>query len=202
MNRIKALRQKEGLSQKEFGDLFFVNQTAVSQWERDVTTPNSDTLKRIANRFNVSVDYLLQNDVQIVKKFEKPFRIPVLGCVQAGIPLEAIEEILDWEEIPESMAHDGEYFALQVSGDSMEPRIKEGDVVIVRKQETASSGDVAVVLVNGEDATVKRMLVNASGITLAPFNPAFDPIHYTPEEIVSLPVQIIGKVVELRAKFK
>lgn len=199
MNRFKSVRKSCGLSQKDVCDALHITQSSVSQWETGRTTPDHDTLIRLSKLYNTPIEYLLGI---ADKGTSSGVRIPVVGCIQAGIPVEAIEEILDWEEIPESMAHGGEFFGLQIRGDSMEPRIKEGDVVIVRKQETAMSGDVAVVLVNGEDATVKRVIINKSGITLDPFNPAYEPIHYTQHDIETLPVQILGVVVELRGKFK
>ena len=130
-----------------------------------------------------------------------PTRIPVLGKVVAGIPLDAIEDIIDYEEIPHSMAKSGEFFALQIKGDSMEPRIKEGDVVIVRKQPDVESGEVAIVLVNGDEATIKKVQKFNGGINLVPSNPAYEVKTYSKDDIESLPVSIIGKVVELRAKF-
>ncbi|MGM9621735.1 MAG: LexA family protein, partial [Butyricicoccus porcorum] len=94
----------------------------------------------------------------------------------------------------------GEHFGLRVRGQSMEPRILEGDVIIVRKQEDVDSGDTAIVLVNGYEATVKKIKKTDEGIALIPNNPAFDTIFYSNREIVELPVQILGKVVELRGK--
>lgn len=198
MNRFKELRNKYGYSQKELAEILFVNQTAVSQWERGVTTPNKSSLAKLCELFNVSADYLLG----IEEHKRKGIKIPVLGRVQAGIPFEAIEEILDWEEISPEMAATGDYFGLRVRGRSMEPRIIEGDVIIVRKQSDVDSGDTAVVMVNGDEATVKKIKKTNAGLTLIPNNPAFDPIFYTPEEVMTLPVQIIGKVVELRGKNK
>ena len=113
----------------------------------------------------------------------------------------AIEDIIDYEEIPHSMAKSGDYFALQIKGDSMEPRIKEGDVVIVRKQPDVESGEVAIVLVNGDEATIKKVQKFNGGINLVPSNPAYEVKTYSNDDIESLPVSIIGKVVELRAKF-
>ena len=127
--------------------------------------------------------------------------IPVLGKVVAGIPLDAIEDIIDYEEIPLSMAKSGEFFALQIKGDSMEPKFSEGDVVIVRKQDDVDSGSIAIILVNGNEATIKRVKKFDGGINLVPTNPAYDVLTYTNEQIENLPVRIIGKVVELRAKF-
>lgn len=98
-------------------------------------------------------------------------KIPVLGSVIAGIPIEAIEDIIDWEEIPEEMSKRGECFALMIKGDSMTPSIQEGDVVIVRKQSDVDSGDIAIVLVNGFEATCKQVMKSSDGITLISFNP-------------------------------
>lgn len=128
-------------------------------------------------------------------------KIPVLGFVRAGYPMDAVENIIDYEEISEETARSGEYFALKIKGDSMEPRIKEGDVVIVRKQSTVENGEVAVVLINGNDATVKKFHKTDVGIKLISTNPQYDPFFFSPQEVESLPVEVIGKVVELRAKF-
>ena len=76
-----------------------------------------------------------------------------------------------------------------------------GDVVIVRKQNDAESGDVCVIMVNGNDATLKAIKKDASGISLVPYNSNYSPMFYSNEQIASLPVRIIGKVVELRGKF-
>ena len=196
MNRFKELRNKYGYTQKELADILFVNQIAVSQWERGVTTPNKASLTKLCELFHVSSDYLL--GIESPKR--KGVKIPVLGRVQAGIPFDAVEEILDWEEISPEMAATGEHFGLRVRGQSMEPRILEGDVIIVRKQEDVDSGDTAIVLVNGYEATVKRIKKSEDGIALIPNNPAFDTIFYSNREIVELHVQILGKVVELRGK--
>ncbi len=127
-------------------------------------------------------------------------RIPVLGSVAAGIPIEAVEDILDYEEITPELAATGEFFALKIKGQSMEPRMLDGDVVIVRKQDDADSGDIAVVLVNGDEATVKKIRKQTDGLSLIPNNPSYDIMFFTPAQVQQLPVRIIGKVVELRGK--
>lgn len=127
--------------------------------------------------------------------------IPVYGNIAAGIPIEAIEDIIDQEEIPTEMTNNGEYIALRVKGSSMEPRIKEGDVVIIKRQETIENGEIAAVLVNGNDVTLKQVKVEDNGIWLIPFNSAFPHKFYTKKECADLPVRILGKMVELRAKF-
>lgn len=156
--------------------------------------------------FGVSVDYLIgSTDSSMEAILGKPspgaVRIPVLGRVAGGIPLYTLEEIIDWEEIPEAMAHGEEYFGLSIKGHSMEPRICDGDVVIVRRQKTCENGAIAIVLINGDEATCKRVKFTDHGISLIPSNPEFEPLFYTKKEIAELPVEIIGVVVELRGKF-
>lgn len=198
MNRIKMLRKQKGLSQAELAKHLHVFQTAVSQWEVERTLPSLDIAVAMADFFGVSVEYLLG---QSEESASKGVRIPVLGRVQAGVPIEAIEDVLDWEEIPPEMARQGEYFALKVKGDSMEPRICEGDVLIVKKQSTAETGNVVIALINGDDATVKRLKRTEHGIMLLPSNMAYDPLVFSNAEIKSLPVEIIGVVVENRQKY-
>lgn len=131
-------------------------------------------------------------------------RVPVLGTIPAGIPLDAIEDILDWEEIPAAWATGGrQYFGLRVRGDSMYPRYLDGDTVILQKETTCESGDDCAVLVNGSEATLKQVMIKGDGsLELRPTNPAYPPRTYSPAEIESIPVQIIGVVVELRRKIK
>ena len=204
MNNIKEARIRAGYSQKQVALELKVSAPTVSEWESGKKNPISRNLKKMSDMFGVSVDYLLGRD-EPSPEIPAPSVpgskwIPVLGYVRAGIPTEAVEEILDYEEISPQMAQSGEHFALKIKGDSMEPRIKDGDVVIVRKQDYADSGDIAVAIVNGDDATVKRNKKRPEGLMLIPNNPAYEPMFYSNEEIQSIPVTIIGKVVELRAK--
>lgn len=201
MNRLKELRLKHGFStQGALAAKLFVNQTAVSQWERGVTTPSPPILLQLSQMYNVSVDYLLGKDEK-KPNTAKGVRIPVYAAVAAGIPIEAIEDIVDYEEIDAALAATGDFFGLRIKGDSMEPKMSEGDVVIVRKQDDADTGDIVIVLINGNEATVKKLKKEPSGISLIPNNPAHPVRYLSPADIASLPVRIIGKVVELRAKF-
>ena len=107
-----------------------------------------------------------------------------------------------WEEIPADMAESGEYFALRLKGDSMEPRMLNGDVVIVHQQSDVNNGDTAIVKVNGDDATCKKIKKTPQGMMLIPLNPEYEPMFFTHKEIQTIPIEIIGKVVELRGKFR
>lgn len=204
-NRLKQLREEKGLSQSEVAKIIGVGRTTYLKWENGENQPTRK-LDQLSQFFGVSIDYLLgKSDVKNIKSknlHSRGIRIPVLGRVVAGIPIEAVEEILDYEEITPELAATGEFFALKIRGHSMEPRMMEGDVVIVRKQEDVESGDVAIVLVNGNEATVKRVKKQEEGITLIATNTSvYEPHFYSNKEIKNLPVQILGKVVELRGKF-
>lgn len=192
---LKQLRNSRGYSQTELGQLLNVAKSTVSMYERGEREPDADMMEKYSSIFGVDYNYLYgfrHNEI----------KIPVLGYVAAGIPIEAITDILDYEEIDPSMIKDGsEYFALKIKGDSMEPKISNGDVVIVRKQEDCDSGQIAIVCVNGDQATCKKILKQSTGIMLVPFNPAYETVFYSNEDISEIPITILGRVVELRAKF-
>lgn len=201
--RLRVLRENAEKTQREMAELLCINRVSYTQYENDKRTPPPDTLKKIADIFNVSVDYLLGNTRHEINQTSKYVRLPVWGRIVAGIPMDAVEEVIDWEEIPREMAATGEFFGLKVKGHSMEPRILEGDVVIVKRQADVESGKVAVVLINGNEATLKRVKKQENGITLIANNiSVYEPHFYTNDEIEKLPVQILGEVVELRGKGK
>lgn len=200
MNRIKEARLKKNFKQADLAANLNVKQNTLSNWETGRTEPDIESLRLMAKLLETSVGFLVGNDEEI-----GTVRIPVLGSVPAGIPLEAIEDIIDWEEIPKSMAAgDKEYFALEVKGDSMWPDYLPGDVVIVRKQPTCDSGEDCIVYVNGYDATLKQVRLNSEdrSLTIVPRNQSYPPRTYSAEEIQNLPVTIAGVVVELRRKIK
>ena len=208
---IKILRESKGLTQDELGKKIGVSGKTVSSWELETKTPRMGAIQRLADFFDVTKSEIIEDDDDSIDIYSSDTQlhpsipgskwIPVVGTIPAGTPVEAIEEILDYEEISPQMASQGEHFALKIKGQSMEPKISDSDVVIVRKQDDCDSGDVAVVLVNGDEATVKRIKKEPSGIMLIPSNPAYEPKFYSNEQVKNLPVRIIGKVVELRAKF-
>lgn len=197
MEIIKELRIKKGITQNELAGLCGVHQTAVSQWENGRTLPDKQSLVTLSDIFGVSVDLLMGNKNPSARKN----LIPVLGYVRAGMPIGTYEDILEYVEVSDKMAATEDYFGLRVTGDSMMPRICEEDIVIVHKQDYIESGEIGVVLVNDLDATIKKVIKKGTSLTLVPFNPSYEPMIFSPEEIVTLPVRIIGKVVELRRSF-
>lgn len=198
--RIKLRRKEIGLSAETVAERLGVSPATIYRYENnDIKKFPTDILEPLAKVLHTTPAYLL--GIENKNKSKTAVKIPVLGLVRAGIPMDAVEYIIDYEEISEDMARQGEFFGLQIKGDSMEPRIKEGDVVIVRKQPDVESGETAIVLVNGDEATIKKVQKFNGGINLIPSNPAYDVMTYTNEQIEKLPIRVLGKVVELRAKF-
>lgn len=200
VSRIFSLLEKSDKSAKEFAGAIGASPGNVTDWKNGRSKPSALLIPKIADYFNVSTDYLLGRK-EDPKLSSKGVLIPILGQVIAGIPIDAVEDILGYEEISREMASQGEYFALQIKGNSMEPRMRQGDVVIVKKQSAVESGDIAVVLVNGDEATIKKFVIHDNGISLIANNEAYSPMFYTKKEIEEKPVTVLGKVVELRAKF-
>lgn len=199
-NNLKRHIANSGKQQKEIADALGFNQKTLNGWCMAVSIPTMGKVQALADYFGIGKTDLL-DEPKPTPKTVNAVRIPVLGRVAAGIPMDAIEEIIDYEEIPETLARDGEYFGLRIKGDSMEPKISDGDVVIVRKQDTADDGDTVIALVNGNEGCCKRYRRYHDSLALISTNPAYDPMYFTPTERDALPVRIIGKVVELRAKF-
>lgn len=200
MLKLREAREKIGISQKELAKMINVSPSRYNQWETGKYDPDTEMLILIAKALNTTVDALVGNNE--AKQTHIKNRIPVAGRVEAGIAREAIQDIVDWEEIdPEMLRGGAEYIGLVIHGKSMEPRMKEGDVVIVRLQDDCDTGDIAIVFVNGDEATCKKIKKTPEGVLLIPYNDAFEPMFYTNQEIIDLPVRIFGKVVELRAKF-
>ncbi len=193
---IKRQREKNGFSQAELGRRLGVGQSTVAMWESGKNNPEYGTLLKIADIFGVGIDALAGGLTAT-----GGLTIPVLGRVQAGVPITAVEDIIGYEDISAEMRRHGEYFALQIRGDSMEPRIKEGDIVIVRRQDVVNNGEIAIVLVGNEDATCKRFYKHKDGVSLVSLNPQYAPMFFSAEELEKTKIKVLGKVTELRARF-
>ena len=201
--RIKQARELKGVTLNDVAEKIGVAKSTIQRYENGkISTPKLPVVHAIASALEVNPSWLVgkSDDMNEPLNFSRPsgVRIPVLGSVPAGIPIDAIEDIIDYEEIPSSMAEKGDYFALKIKGHSMDPQIMDGDVVIVLKTDDVDSGDVAIVMVNGDDATCKKVIKQSSGVQLVPINPAFDPLFFTNEEIATKPVRVIGRVCEIR----
>ena len=205
--RIKERRNLMGLTQEELADKLGLQKSAIAKYENGrVENIKRSVIAKMSEVLECSPAYIMGWDnIAPIKNGSKDKKkgvsINVLGREAAGTPIEAIEDIIDTEEITEELANTGEFFGLQIHGNSMEPRMCEGDVVIVRQQNDAESGDIVIALINGDDATCKRLRKYRDGIELISNNPAYAPMFFSNDEIELKPVKIIGKVIELRGKF-
>ena len=211
-NPITAQRLAYALSNanmipQELSNASGVNKASISQYLNGSHSPSNISSGKMAKVLNVNPVWLMGFDVPMIEpsasstSTKKGTTIKILGHVAAGIPIEAIEDVIDEEEIPEELAKTGEFFGLKISGNSMEPDIHDGDTVIVRKQDDAESDEIVIALVNGNDGVCKRLKKYTDSIALISLNPSYEPMFFSQEEIDNKPVRIVGKVVELRRKF-
>lgn len=198
--RLKNLLTEYELTQNQLSKILGVSESTVGKWILEKSIPRMGVIQKLSEYFNVPKSYFLEPaEKNENNNITRGVRIPILGRVVAGIPLEAITDIEGYEEITPKMASLGEYFALKIKGHSMEPQILDGDIVICKCQSDVESGNIAIVLVNGDEATCKQIKKSPEGVTLIGFNPLVYPPHfYSNKEIETLPVNVIGKVVELR----
>lgn len=200
-DRIKDLRKKRKISQEELAKMTgYTDRSSIAKIEKGKVDLSETKIQLFATALNTTPAYLMGWEEEM-KTNPQGIKIPVLGAVPAGIPITAIEDIIDYEEIPQSWSDQGDFFGLRIKGNSMYPKLENGDIVIVKKQSTADNGDVVIAMVNGDDATCKRYKRTDTGIMLTSDNSEYSPMFYTNEQVQSLPVTIIGKVVESRKKF-
>lgn len=199
-NNIKFYMNLKGKTRREICQDLNIAYSTFSDWVNGKKYPRIDKIELMANYFNITKADLVERHISdLDKRKVQATRIPVLGIVIAGAPAYAEENIIGWEEVTKKMASRGKLFALKVKGDSMLPKFEEGDIVIVKEQEDVESGDIAIVLVNGDEATMKQVQKKENGIWLYAFNPAvYEPHFYSNKDIEILPVRIVGKVIESR----
>lgn len=218
--RIKELRERERLSLRELAEKSGMAASTLQRYETGgIKNIPFDNLETLAKALNCTKEYLVgwnrpidEIDEKVLELYPDfvpgknflPTRtgilIPILGTVPAGVPIEAVEDVIGYEEIDFRMAASGEYFALKIKGDSMNPTITDGETVICKVQSSVDSGDIAVVGINGNEATIKRVKFTDSGIMLLPDNKEYEPYFFTNEQIENVPIRIIGKAVETRKK--
>lgn len=200
--RLRYYLSKHEMTQLELSKRLGVGTTSVYNWCNGIKTPRMDKVDAMCKIFDCKRSDLMEDKSSLPDSSQrKGVPIKVYGRVAAGIPLEMIEDVIDIEEITEALARTGEFFGLQIHGDSMEPRMADGDIVVIRRQEDAETNDIVIATVNGCDATCKRLKKYADGIALISTNPKYEPMYFTSQEVEEKPVKIIGRVVELRAKF-
>ena len=201
--KIRNFRQSKNITQEEVAEFLGVTTQAISRYELGDRKTDNDVLFRLADYFNVSINDFFPpisfDNATHVELENDTAQIPVLGIIKAGIPIEAQENILEYIDIPKDWLRGGKtYYGLKVDGDSMYPKYQQNDIVIFEKCDdmyAADNKDCAV-LINGFDATFKKVKLNQNGITIIPYNidntDGFETTYYDSEEISKLPVKIIG----------
>ena len=211
--RIAKARKAAALTKKELAEKIQVAPSTIGRYEDgQIGRLKKPVVYSIAEVLDVNAHWLLcispfidskdaMMDSKALENSTRAVRIPIIGRVAAGVPLEAVENLVGYEEISVHTSRLGDLFALWVKGDSMAPRICDGDVVIIKKQQSVKNGDIAVVMVGNADATLKKIKISEAGITLIAYNPVvYEPHFYTYAEVESLPVSIIGKAIEIRRR--
>lgn len=207
--RIRQLRTELDITQEEFAKMIGVSgKSIIANYESGYSTPNDEIRDTICLVCNCSMDYLTcKTDIKapIISHSTgvSPASAIVLiyGTIPAGVPMECIEDIIDTEEIPATwLKGDKKFFGLKIKGDSMYPEYRDGDTLILEKVDDCENGQDAVIMVNGNDGTFKRVIKTETGIILQPLNPKYHPMIYTNEQIENLPVKIIGVAKEIRRK--
>lgn len=187
-----------GIKQSELATKTGLHKGLISHYVHGDNEPTGDSLVRLANALGVTPGWLLGKEEMSIAKLAMPkeFSVPIIGKVAGGDPIEAVEDVIGEILVDQDPA---DLFALRIKGDSMSPRIVDGDVVLVRKTDAAEDGDLVIALVEG-DATCKILRRFCGGIKLVPMNQAFEPLVYAGHEADNL--RIIGVVIESRHKWK
>lgn len=207
-NRLKEAMQLRNIKQVDLVEKTGLDKTLINKYLSGISNARQQKLTLLADALNVNEVWLMGYDVPIQRDLTEGTTLAtrstvvfVYGIIPAGIPMECIEDVIDTEEISTDMLKGGkQYFGLKIKGNSMAPEYLDGDTIILEKVDDCESGQDCVVMVNGNDGTFKRVFKNETGIILQPLNPEFQPLIYTNDQIKTLPVRVIGKVVELRRK--
>ena len=198
---IKSLRQQAEMTQEQLAKEIGTTKQTIYKYENSIITNiPSDKIQAMARVFGVSPLTVMGINAEGHSTHSDYFRIPVLGHVAARIPIEMIEDVVDWEDLPKEKFKEPEkeYFGLKIEGHSMEPQICNNDTVIVHKQPDAEDGQIVIAAVDGEYATCKRLKKYKDSIALVPINPDYSPLVFSSEEVKNEPVTILGVVLELR----
>ena len=199
MNRIKKLREEFGYTQQDLANKLNGSKSVIGLYENEMRKPSLEILVKLSEIFDCSIDYILCK-TNIKNAVINVARIPILGTVKAGYDWLAEENVVDYVTLKENIPNIKEYYALKITGDSMLPLLSEGDLVIVHDQDDVESGQTAVILINGEEATVKKVVKTNEGIELHSMNPYYPVKKFTYADMKSIPVKIIGRVKEAKIK--
>lgn len=196
MNRLKEIRKYLNMTQKNLADKLNVKQNTVSYWENGRRQIDLEMAKRISEIAGCTVEYLIGGE-----RGEKlALKVEDVDAFSEGVPVEAIYDMTDYETV---LIDDKKknHFVIRVKEDGMEPYININDIVILRGQDSASSGDIVLVKTIDGKLLIKEYLRHKEGVSFISYNRKYPPVFYSKEEMKTLPIKIIGRVMELRRKF-
>lgn len=201
-DNLRKAMEKAEINATELSEKTGISKSTIYRYLSGGYIAKQKNLLKLSLALHVEPKFLFSDAVEELDANLKVYSIPLVGKVVAGTPIDAIENITDYIRVTNPAAADGSYYALHVTGASMEPEMREGDLVIVHKQDYFDSGDICIVLVNGDEATVKKVIKSDQGITLIGFNATVYPPHfYNVRQVEELPVRVIGKVKEVRRSY-
>ena len=194
-DKIRNARKATGLTQRQLAEKIKVSNTSISNWEKGVSNPDPDTIQNLCWALEVQPNYFFDADARSLPSNALPFpetmHLPRVGRIACGDPIIAEENIETYDEVLSSWHAD---FTLMCIGDSMAPKIENGDIVAIRAQPTVENGEIAAVRI-GDEATLKRVFLHADYIELRPINPNFDSIIRSKSEMND--IRIEGRAVGL-----
>lgn len=202
-DKIKYYRIQRNLSQEEVAEELETSAVNISRYENGERKTNQDILFKLSQLFGVSINDFFPpvDNAKFIDLISNTIKIPVLGFIKAGVPIEAQEDIIDYVDIPAVWTKGGkDFYALKISGDSMTPKYNEGDIVIFEQTKDYEAGknkDCAV-MVNCTECTFKKVFIDEQGITLQPYNMNYEPMRFTKEQAINLPITIVGIAKEKR----
>lgn len=205
---LKYIREKKGISKNKLGEMVGVNQSTIGRWETKEITPSIDKVEEVSKILNVPLPELLIKDLsfnngEIINLDSDIIKIPVLGTIKAGIPIESQTNIIDYIDIPRIWTKGNKkFYGLKISGDSMYPKYSSDDVVIFEQNDdlTLFNGKDCAIMINGTESTFKKLIVNDNGIILQAYNSEYSPMIYTKEQVENLPIKVVGIAKEKRTK--
>lgn len=200
---IKSQRQKLGMSQETLAQKVGVSRSAISRYESgDIGTMGIDKARLMAKALYldplVFINFYQKMDFDNADPIvmEETIPVPIYGRIAAGLPIEANQEIDGSIQVPRDRLHGGKFFGLRASGDSMYPRIEDGDALLFEKTTEYKSGDICAVYVNGYDATVKQVIKRDDQVVLQPVNPSYKATSYPQDE-----VEVVGVIKMIQRNF-
>lgn len=197
--RIRNRREELGLTQEDLAKrLGYKSKSTVNKIELGINDITQRKIAAFAKALNCSPSYIMgwSEDIKGMIPMSEFHTIPLYSEIAGGKPIEMNNTIID--NIPVTGIPDnGEYFALKIKGHSMEPKILDGDIVVVHAQNDAENGEIVIISIDGKNATCKRLYKYADHLSLLSFNPEYEPMDFTAEEVKNKPVCIYGKVKQL-----